>query len=44
MKEIQIDTSKLIRRIEGILKNLAEARIISSALNPSVFISSSFAI
>jgi len=29
MKEIQIDTSKLIRRIEGILKNLAEARIMS---------------
>ena len=29
MKEIQIDTSRLVRRIEGILKSLAEARIMS---------------
>ena len=29
MKEIEIDTSRLVRRIEGILKNLAEARIMS---------------
>src|SRR3989338_1080797 len=29
MKEIGIDTSRLVRRIEGILKSLAEARIMS---------------